>query len=170
MTDRADPCRRPRPPTSPLLGLAPGGVCPASPVTRTAVRSYRTISPLPHGRRPRQAASESCEAVSFLWHCPGPCGRWVLPTTVPCGARTFLPGSGLPRSRGDRSAHSAWFHCSALPPAGKAGKGQTPADAVGFPRRVAVRRTFPVSGGTHYDLQCRQTVPARFVRMLHVHH
>jgi len=71
---------------SPLLGLAPGGVCPASPVTRTAVRSYRTISPLPHRR--------SDEAVCFLWHCPGPCGRWVLPTTVPCGARTFLPGSG----------------------------------------------------------------------------
>jgi len=30
-----------------LLGLAPGGVCPAAPVTGGAVRSYRTISPLP---------------------------------------------------------------------------------------------------------------------------
>ena len=30
-----------------LFGLAPGGVCPATPVTRHAVRSYRTISPLP---------------------------------------------------------------------------------------------------------------------------
>jgi len=30
-----------------LLGLAPGGVYPASLVTQTAVRSYRTISPLP---------------------------------------------------------------------------------------------------------------------------
>ena len=29
-------------------------------------------------------------AVSFLWHCPGPCGRSPLATTVPCGARTFL--------------------------------------------------------------------------------
>src|SRR3712207_6557293 len=35
--------------TSPasIFGLAPGGVYPAGPVTRTAVRSYRTFSPLP---------------------------------------------------------------------------------------------------------------------------
>ena len=32
---------------SALLGLAPGGVYPASAVTSTAVRSYRTVSPLP---------------------------------------------------------------------------------------------------------------------------
>jgi hypothetical protein len=38
------PRRRP-----PLFGLAPGGVCPATPVTGGAVRSYRTISPLPAG-------------------------------------------------------------------------------------------------------------------------
>ena len=30
-----------------LFGLAPGGVCPAGPVTGPAVRSYRTLSPLP---------------------------------------------------------------------------------------------------------------------------
>ena len=29
-------------------------------------------------------------AVYFLLHFPGPRGRWVLPTTVFCGARTFL--------------------------------------------------------------------------------
>ncbi|ANY20918.1 hypothetical protein A6F68_02420 [Tsuneonella dongtanensis] len=37
------PCFRARP----LFGLAPGGVCRASPVTRTPVRSYRTLSALP---------------------------------------------------------------------------------------------------------------------------
>jgi hypothetical protein len=31
----------------PLFGLAPGGVCPATPVTRGAVRSYRTVSTWP---------------------------------------------------------------------------------------------------------------------------
>ena len=31
----------------PLLGLAPGGVCRAAPVAGRAVRSYRTLSPLP---------------------------------------------------------------------------------------------------------------------------
>ena len=30
-----------------LFGLAPGGVCHATPVTSRAVRSYRTLSPLP---------------------------------------------------------------------------------------------------------------------------
>ena len=29
-----------------LFGFAPGGVCLASPVARSAVRSYRTLSPL----------------------------------------------------------------------------------------------------------------------------
>jgi len=35
------------PPPSSLLDLAPGGVYPATSVTRSAVRSYRPISPLP---------------------------------------------------------------------------------------------------------------------------
>src|SRR5271155_4698707 len=34
----------------PLCGLAPGGVYPAAAVTGGAVRSYRTISPLPASR------------------------------------------------------------------------------------------------------------------------
>jgi hypothetical protein len=34
----------------PLFGLAPGGVCRAAPVARGAVRSCRTVSPLPAGR------------------------------------------------------------------------------------------------------------------------
>ncbi len=37
----------------PLFGLAPGGVYPADPVTRVAVRSYRTVSPLPR-KKPRR--------------------------------------------------------------------------------------------------------------------
>jgi len=32
---------------APLFGLAPSGVYPATVVTNSAVRSYRTISPLP---------------------------------------------------------------------------------------------------------------------------
>ena len=31
----------------PLFGIAPGGVYPATAVTGSAVRSYRTLSPLP---------------------------------------------------------------------------------------------------------------------------
>src|SRR5262245_28183141 len=56
-------------PGSFLLGLAPSGVCPAETVTRFAVRSYRTISPLPEGRRPTCVGEACLRAVYFLWHC-----------------------------------------------------------------------------------------------------
>ena len=45
----------------PLFGLAPGGVCRAGTVAGTAVRPYRTLSPLP--------ALQGL-AVCFLWHFP----------------------------------------------------------------------------------------------------
>ena len=103
---------RPAPGTVPgsfLLGLAPSGVCPATAVTRSAVRSYRTISPLPHRCR-STGVERSGTAVYFLWHSPDPCGRWGLPTTASCGARTFLyhgaTGFGLPRPASGRSARS----------------------------------------------------------------
>src|ERR1700731_2258434 len=47
------------------------------------VRSYRTVSPLPVRR-------SSPSAVCSLWHCPAGRPDWVLPSTVPCGVRTFL--------------------------------------------------------------------------------
>ena len=72
-----------------LFGLAPCGVYLAPGVTAGAVRSYRTISPLPrrwsfrNGERTRQAGPTRvlrfqggppergvAEAVSFLWHWP----------------------------------------------------------------------------------------------------
>jgi len=53
-------------PSYQLLGLAGGGVCPAEAVTGSAVRSYRTISPLP----PLLLSQESAGAVYFLWHFP----------------------------------------------------------------------------------------------------
>jgi len=49
-----------------LLRLAPGGVYHASPVAGGAVRSCRTLSPLPAGP-PRKAQGR---AVCFLWHFP----------------------------------------------------------------------------------------------------
>ena len=57
-----------------LFGLAPGGVCPAASVTAGAVRSYRTISPLPQ--------QIHAAAVCFLWHCPWVCTRRMLSGTV----------------------------------------------------------------------------------------
>jgi hypothetical protein len=60
-----------------LFGLAPGGVYPATPVARGAVRSCRTVSPLPAGRRVVLA-----RAVCFLWHCPWGRPRRRLAGTV----------------------------------------------------------------------------------------
>jgi len=37
-------------------------------------------------------------AVYFLWHFPAGCPGSVLPTTLPCGARTFLSGTRSPRT------------------------------------------------------------------------
>ncbi len=50
-------------PVPPLFGLAPGGVYRAASVTRRAVRSYRTLSPLPRNET-------IAVAVCFLWHFP----------------------------------------------------------------------------------------------------
>ncbi len=55
-----------------LFGIAPGGACRAASVASRAVRSYRTVSPLP----------PQAEAVSSLWRCPWGCPRRALPGTV----------------------------------------------------------------------------------------
>ena len=76
----------------PLFGLASGGVYHASNVTIGAVSSYLAFSPLPH-----VMIKSFNEAVYFLWHFPSRRRDWVLPSTLPSEARTFLPpllGSG----------------------------------------------------------------------------
>ncbi len=70
-------------PDGSLFGLAPGGVYPAICVTTNAVRSYRTISPLPKCR--------GIQAVYFLRHFPSVYTAQALTGTLPYGARTFLP-------------------------------------------------------------------------------
>ena len=68
-----------------LFGLAPEGVYRAAPVTGDAVRSYRTLSPLPDtGTNPVPSA------VCFLLHFPSTHVAQALPGLSPCGARTFL--------------------------------------------------------------------------------
>ena len=68
-----------------LFGLAPEGVCRAACVAADAVRSYRTLSPLPvTGTGPAPSA------VCFLLHFPSARAAQALPGLLPCGARTFL--------------------------------------------------------------------------------
>src|SRR6202012_1285620 len=74
------------------FGLAPGGVYLAAQVALGA-------GGLLHHRFTLTSHGQAGEAVCFLWHCPAGHPGSVLPTTLPCGARTFLA-----------------THCAARPP------------------------------------------------------
>jgi len=76
----------------PLFGLAPGGVCRAAPVTGGAVRSYRTVSPLPVGRSPPAV----CSLLHFPWGRP----RRALPGTL----TSVEPGLSSARGTSPRTA------------------------------------------------------------------
>ena len=69
-----------------LFGFAPGGACHAADVAADAVRSYRTLSPLPDPR----ALRPEIRRFAFCGAFPGvaPAGRYPAPH--PFGARTFL--------------------------------------------------------------------------------
>jgi hypothetical protein len=85
----------------PLFGLAPRGVCHAGRITSAAVRSYRTISPLPHPKARRYifccAVREACAppAVSrhaALWRPDFPLPfpeAAVRPPALPDNCRNF---------------------------------------------------------------------------------
>ncbi len=106
-----------------LCDLSPGGVCLAGPVTRAAVRSYRTLSPLPPAQTP------GSEAVYSLLHFPWPRGRLPLATTLTRGARTFLPRD---RTRERPSGPLADHEHSTKEPAGPA----QPSGSRGSPERT----------------------------------
>lgn len=76
------------PAVPPLFDLAPGGVYRAAPVARGAVRSYRTLSPLPAPRSPERAGGRR---FAFCGTFPrvAPARRYLAPFFR--GARTFLP-------------------------------------------------------------------------------
>src|SRR5207247_2498973 len=78
-----------------LLGLAPGGVYRAGAVTRAAGEL------LPHRFTLTVLAGGGLFSVAL---CRGVAPPWPLASTLPCGARTFLPRE-LPRT-GDRPAFS----------------------------------------------------------------
>jgi hypothetical protein len=88
-----------------LFGLAPGGVYPATPVTGGAVRSCRTVSPLPS-----PMVAHGCRAVCFLWHFPWGRPRRPLAGTIfpwsPDFPRPHLRGAAAARPSGGR--RMAW--------------------------------------------------------------
>lgn len=81
-----------------LSDLAPGEVCPASPITRAPGGLLHHRFTLTAGRGRRRSAL-CCTVLAHL------CG-WVLPTALLCGARTFL-GGGVPLA-GHPSDATVW--------------------------------------------------------------
>jgi len=83
------PTRVPRGPRvwTPIWSCFEWGL-PCRSVARLAVRSYRTVSPLPDPlARP--------SAVCSLLHFPSARAAQALPGTLPCEARTFLPHASM---------------------------------------------------------------------------
>ena len=74
----------PKPRALPYLVLLQVGFAVPPRVATGAVRSYRTVSPLP------SAHFCAAWAVCFLLHFPWACAPQALPGASSCGARTFL--------------------------------------------------------------------------------
>src|SRR6478736_3526557 len=86
--------------SSPLSGVAPGGVYRAGASPR---RWCALTAPFHPCRRPRAAAW----AVFFLLHSPSGFPAWELPSTLPFGVRTFLAATGAARLPGLQAQHIA---------------------------------------------------------------
>jgi hypothetical protein len=85
---RTRPCGAGRRRVSLLFGFAPGGACHAADVAARAVRSYRTLSPLPS----RAAAFWARDpAVCFLWRFPWGRPRRTLSGAVSVWSPDFPP-------------------------------------------------------------------------------
>ena len=98
-----------------LFGFAPGGVCHAGSVAGTAVRSYRTFSPLPAyaacaatARQARGLAAPKPKgrrrAVRSLWHFPWGHPRRTLSGTACQGSPDFPPRRPFGTCRSGRPA------------------------------------------------------------------
>ena len=86
--------------TPSLFGFAPGGVCRAACVAASAVRSYRTVSPLPRSAPyPGRGRDKDSVAVCFLWHFPWGHPRRTLSGTACPWSPDFPPRYPLPALR-----------------------------------------------------------------------
>ncbi len=64
-----------------------------------------SLTPPFHPYLPGRPGAGPWEAVCFLWHCPAGHPGSVLPTTLPCGARTFLTACRAARPPGRLARH-----------------------------------------------------------------
>ena len=153
-----------------LLGLAPGGVCQAATVARGA-------GGLLHHRF--TLAGDHSPAVFSLLHFPSGHPAWELPSTLPCGVRTFLD-TGLwgTEAAVARRTRRQFYRCTCLPahrssgdsflPAAPwpSGKGQNlvliaPPNPPKTIATTAKTRTWPVAAGLPPRRATIVTRPAR---------
>jgi len=105
-----------------LFGLAPGGVCRAAGVTAGAVRSYRTVSPLP------RLVTQRAAAVCSLWHCP-----WAR-------TRRTLSGTACPWSPDFPPRQPFGFAGAAVRPTDRTGMGSRASAVKSQPGQEATTR------------------------------
>jgi len=85
-----------------LFGLAPGGVYRAAPVTRGAVRSYRTVSPLPEGPANRSCAGGLFSVALSLGSPPPAVSRHRVPVEPGLSSTNGIaPPAAVVRLSGD---------------------------------------------------------------------
>jgi hypothetical protein len=122
------------------LDLAPGGVYRAAAVTCGAgglLHHRFTLTPADAG------------AVCFLWHCPAGHPGSALPTTLPCGARTFL--TRLAPGATARPTHpcSGYAGCRRARVANRTGAGerrQTKSQSRSVRSRSQIRAAWALAG------------------------
>jgi hypothetical protein len=116
-----------------LFGLAPGGVCPAAPVTRGAVRSCRAVSPLPAGRVAATCTGGLFSVALSLGSPPPDVIRHRIPVE---------PGLSSARSPGRARRQAAAVRPSGNESiAGNRGTGQASRRALPASRRTADSRS-----------------------------
>ena len=103
------------------------------PSLHSHLRSWWSLTPPfhphPHSHEPR--GSSEPLAVCSLWHCPAGYPGWALPTTLPCGVRTFL--GALCKGRRDRPTDP--FRTSRIRHAQDTASGRTSGHSPSGPRR-----------------------------------
>ncbi len=119
-------------PVPSLFGFAPGGVCRAASVAGSAVRSYRTVSPLPRQIHYAPRRSVLCGTVPGV----APAGRYPAPSVLepglssPAAFRHWRGAAVQPTDGLGMGAHGA-------PVKGRRVRRSTPRAALGRAQRGA---------------------------------
>jgi hypothetical protein len=87
-----------------LFGLAPGGVYPAAPVARGAVRSCRTVSPLPAGHLAAPCAGGVFSVALSLGSPPPEVIRHRIPVEPGLSSTACAAAAVRPSGRGRDAA------------------------------------------------------------------